>query len=410
MSAFHSPARHPNLRIALICFHSCPVGRLGEKNTGGMNVYVRQLARELAAQGSYVDVFTRAHDPAEPPIIPIGDRARVIHLQNGAPNVPKEKLYQHTHTFIEALRSFQQREGIRYALIHSHYWLSGVIAMELSRLWNIPHIATFHTLARTKQRARAGEHETEQRACAEQQIIDTANLLVVSTNIEKDDIAKLYQLNGTPLKVIPPGVDLTLFQPIPTHQARKQLGLPNKKTILYVGRIEPLKGLDILLKAFALLHNAANTRLLIVGGSPERDAELERLNTLASNLDISDLVTFSGAVNQELLPAYYNAADVFVLPSWYESFGLVALEAMSCAVPVVVSRVGGLKTFVDNGKTGYLIPWRCPEAFAHKLETLLENPSLGQAIGRTARRKASDMSWSAMANKMLACYHITSMG
>ena len=311
----------------------------------------------------------------------------------------------YTAAFVEAVCRFQQSEGIEYALIHSHYWLSGIVAIELSRRWNAPHIATFHTLARTKQRARAGERESERRARAERQIIDNAASVVVSTHIEKDDIYRLYGANGAPLEVIPPGVDPTLFQPMNTADARRELDLPDKRTILYVGRIEPLKGLDILLKAVALLNDTANTHLLIVGGSLGEDAELQRLITLAADLDISDIVAFIGSVKQEQLPAYYNAADVFVLPSWYESFGLVALEAMSCATPVVVSRVGGLTTFVENGKTGYLIPWRCPDAFARGLETLLENPSLRSAMGSAARQKAMQLSWEAMANKMLACYH-----
>ena len=393
------------LKLALICFHSCPIGRLGEKNAGGMNVYVRQLARQLAAQGSHVDVFTRAHELDEPRIVPIADGARVIHLDAGPPDAPKEDLDSYTAIFLEAVCRFQQSESIEYALIHSHYWLSGIVAIELSRRWNAPHIATFHTLARTKQRARAGERESERRARAERQIIDNAQSVVVSTHIEKDDIYRLYGANGAPLEVIPPGVDPTLFQPMNTADARRELDLPDKRTILYVGRIEPLKGLDILLKAVALLNDTANTHLLIVGGSLGEDAELQRLITLAADLDISDIVAFIGSVKQEQLPAYYNAADVFVLPSWYESFGLVALEAMSCATPVVVSRVGGLTTFVENGKTGYLIPWRCPDAFARGLETLLENPSLRSAMGSAARQKAMQLSWEAMANKMLACYH-----
>ena len=393
------------LKLALICFHSCPIGRLGEKNAGGMNVYVRQLARQLAAQGSHVDVFTRAHELDEPRIVPIADGARVIHLDAGPPDAPKEDLDSYTAIFLEAVCRFQQSESIEYALIHSHYWLSGIVAIELSRRWNAPHIATFHTLARTKQRARAGERESERRARAERQIIDNAASVVVSTHIEKDDIYRLYGANGAPLEVIPPGVDPTLFQPMNTADARRELDLPDKRTILYVGRIEPLKGLDILLKAVALLNDTANTHLLIVGGSLGEDAELQRLITLAADLDISDIVAFIGSVKQEQLPAYYNAADVFVLPSWYESFGLVALEAMSCATPVVVSRVGGLTTFVENGKTGYLIPWRCPDAFARGLETLLENPSLRSAMGSAARQKAMQLSWEAMANKMLACYH-----
>ena len=370
-----------------------------------MNVYVRQLARELALQGCQVDVFTRAHDLAEPQIVHIGDSARVIHLEAGSDDAPLDDLYSYTPAFAESVNRFQQSEGIEYALIHSHYWLSGVIAMELSRSWGVPHIATFHTLARTKQRARAGERETEQRAIAEQRVIESADALVVSTDIEKEDIGRLYGTNGAHIEVIPPGVDLSLFEPIDTGTARKMLGLPDERTILYVGRIEPLKGLDILLRAVALLNGAADTNLLIVGGNLEDDAELERLKALARSLNISDIVTFTGSVHQEALPAYYSAADVFVLPSWYESFGLVALEAMSCGTPVIVSRVGGLKTFVEHGETGYLVSWRCPEAFARSLETLLENPLLRRAMGMAARDKAMGMSWAGMANGMLACYN-----
>jgi len=370
-----------------------------------MNVYVRQIAVELASRGCQVDVFTRAHDLNEPQIVPIGDGARVIHMEAGPPHATLDDLHSYTSAFSEAVSLFQRRESVRYDLIHSHYWLSGVVAIELSRLWNSPHFATFHTLARTKQRARAGERESDLRARAEQRIIDSADALVVSTRIERDDIARLYQVSRTPIEVIPPGVNTDLFRPADTRMSRQKMNLPDKRTILYVGRIEPLKGLDILLRAIALLNDGGGANLLIVGGSPEKDVELERLNTLADNLDISDIVTFAGSVDQEKLPNYYNAADVFVLPSWYESFGLAALEAMSCGTPVVVSRVGGLTTFVEHGKSGHLIPWRCPEAFARSLEVLLENPSLRKAMGRAARNKAQSLSWSTMASKLLACYN-----
>ena len=395
------------LNIALICFHSCPVGRLGDTKTGGMNVYVRQLARELGALGCQVDVFTRTHDLDEPQIVHIGEGARVIHLEAGPADAALDDLYSYTSDFAEGVVRFQQSEGVEYHLIHSHYWLSGVIGMELSRRWNAPHIATFHTLARTKQRARAGERESERRAHAEQRIIDAAKALVVSTHIEKDDIAKLYGISSAPVQVIPPGVDLTLFQPVDTLMARQELALTYKRIILYAGRIEPLKGLDILIKAVSMLNDAANAHLVIVGGGPDDAAEMRRLKSLASQLDISNMVSFVGAVSQERLPVYYGAADVFVLPSWYESFGLVALEAMSCGTPVVVSRVGGLRTFVENGKTGYLVPWRCPEAFARSIDTLLANPALRDAMGSAARRKALDMSWAAMANSVLKCYSDT---
>ena len=397
-------------KIAIICFHSCPIGRLGEKNTGGMNVYVSQLARELAAQGSQVDIFTRTHDPDEPPITQLADGARVIHIDAGPVHAQKDELPRYTRQFVDGAIAFQQSGRIKYDIIHSHYWQSGVAAIRLSRQWRAPHISTFHTLARTKQRARAGEQESPQRAHAEQRIIQSAKTIVVSTHIEKHDITRLYDANGARIQVIPPGVDTDLFAPTDAADARRRLNLPHKPTILYVGRIEPLKGIDILLRAVPLLRKTPDApnpdiNLLIVGGNLAEDAEIARLQALAADLNIDDITTFTGAVSQTQLPAYYNAADIFVLPSWYESFGLAALEAMTCGTPVVVSRVGGLTTFVEHGKTGHLVPWRCPEAFARSLETLLENPALRQAMGRAARRKALGMSWAAMANRMLNCYY-----
>ena len=392
------------LRLALICFHSCPTGRLGEKDTGGMNVYVRQLARRLAARGAYVDIFTRCHDPEDPQIVHIGERARVIHLKAGPLALLKEDLYQHIPEFTAALADFARRERLAYDLIHSHYWLSGSIGLAVSRRWQAPHIATFHTLARTKMQARPGEQEVEQRAGVEKAVMDGVDAIVVSTAIERDEIAELYCAPRSKAAVIPPGVDLDLFKPADKAQARRELGLQDEPIVLYVGRIEPLKGIDILLRALALPDCAANARLIIVGGDQENDAEQRRLQALATELDIADRVTFTGSVEQERLPAYYNAADALALPSYYESFGLAALEAMACATPVVVSRVGGLQTFIDHGETGYLIPWRCPEPFAQALDTLLSNPALSETMGKAARRKAAQLSWDRTADSMLKCY------
>lgn len=392
------------LRLALICFHSCPAGRLGEKDTGGMNVYVRQLARRLGSQGYQVDIFTRRHDPEDPQIVPIGERARVIHIKAGPLAIVKEDLYQHIPEFIYELGAFQQAECARYDLIHSHYWLSGRIGMKLSRRWRVPHIATFHTHARTKIKARPGEREVEQRACVEEVVMDNVDAIVASTVVERDEITELYGAAHSKIKVVPPGVDLDLFKPADKAQARRALNIAEDRVALYVGRIEPLKGIDILLRAAKLLDARANTRFVIVGGGPEDAAELQRLKALAARLRIQDMVTFTGAVEQERLPAYYNAADVMALPSYYESFGLAALEAMACATPVVVSKVGGLQTFIEHGRAGYLIPRQCPEPFARALDALLADPALAAAMGSAARRKASKMSWDRTAAAMLKCY------
>ena len=391
-------------RLALLSFHGCPVARLGEKDTGGMNVYVLQIAKEFARQGNKVDVFTRCHDPRDPQIVDLGDGARVIHLKAGPLSETKEALYQYIPEFLNNLLAFQRSEETQYDLIHSHYWLSGRVGIALSKNWKVPHVTTFHTLAKTKLQARAGESESDLRISVERRVMNSADAIIVSTDQERDDLARLYQTSPHKVRVIPAGVDLGLFQPLDKTRARKELGLSEKKVILYVGRIEPLKGLDILLNAVAILEDRSDTRLLIVGGKPGLDKELDRLKSLSAQLGIEDMVTFMGTLSQTELPEYYSAADVFVLPSYSESFGLVALEAMACGTPVVVSRVGGLKSFVKNGETGYLIPWRCPEPFAQQIDVLLTNPPLREMMGKAAAAKARQMSWGGVANSMLDFY------
>ncbi len=397
-------------RLALLSFHGCPVARLGEKDTGGMNVYVLQLAREFAAKGYEVDVFTRYHDQDDPEVVELGNGARVIHLDAGPLDAAKEDLFNYIPAFVRELREFRRAEGIRYDVIHSHYWLSGRVGMTLSREWNIPHVTTFHTLAKTKLRARAGEREPQLRQEVEALVMSDADGVIVSTEEEKHDVTSLYGAPAHKVEVIPAGVNLDMFTPVEQTAARRELGLGEENIILYVGRVEPLKGIDILVRAAPLLECAGDFRLLIVGGNPSGDAERERLESLAEDLGIRDSVTFTGPVPQDRLPYYYSASDIFVLPSHAESFGLAALEAMACETPVVVSRVGGLKTFVENGKTGYLAPWRCPESFAQRLDTLLANPHLRRAMGRAAREKALGMSWSRVADRTLDYYDTLALG
>ncbi len=390
--------------IALLSFHGCPVARLGEKDTGGMNVYVLQLAREFARRGYQVDVFTRHHDPNDPMVVDLEDGARVIHLEAGPYDADKDELFNYIPTFLEQLYDFQRGEETSYDLIHSHYWLSGGVGMELSREWDIPHLTTFHTLAKTKLRARAGEHEPQLRLDTEALVMSDSDGIVVSTEDEKQDIVRLYDTPSDKVEVVPAGVNLETFSPMDRADARSALGIEEQNVLLYVGRIEPLKGLDILLQAVRLLERGERLRVLIVGGSPGSDSELDRLKKLAAELGIGGSVTFTGSIPQRELPAYYSAADVFVLPSYAESFGLAALEAMACGTPVVVSRVGGLKSFVASGETGYLVPRRCPESFAQRLDVLLENPDLKDTMGDAARSKALTMGWGRVADQMLDYY------
>lgn len=370
-----------------------------------MNVYVLQLAREFGKRGHKVDVYTRAHDPVDPQIQQLGENARIVHIKAGHYDESKEGLYDVIPEFISNLYKFQKSERLNYQIVHSHYWLSGRVGTVLSQKWKVPHVATFHTLAKLKLRARAGENEPQMRLSTEDRLINSVDAIVASTEAERQDIVRLYGVNPTHVTVIPPGVDLELFHPYNKMECRAELGIIESTVILYVGRLEPLKGIDILLQAFSKLERNEDTRLLIVGGNHKNDAMVTKLSHEAERLNILDRTTFTGPLAQTELPKYYSAADVFVLPSHYESFGLAALEAMACQTPVVVSRVGGLTTFISQGKDGYLVPWRCPEPFSQRIETLLSNPFLRDVMGEAAHQKAQGMGWDVVAERMLSFYH-----
>ena len=328
----------------------------------------------------------------------------MVHLDAGPCDAGKYDLVNYIPEFLAALREFRRADGGDYDLIHSHYWLSAQAGATLSREWGRPHFVTFHTLAKTKMRARAGEREPALRQRIETRAMRDADRIIVSTREELQDVTRLYGAPEGKVEIVPAGVDLSAFAPVDRDAARRALGIRERGALLYVGRIEPLKGIEILLRALTLMECGNDVRLFVVGGDAGGDAEMERLKALAAELGIADSVTFTGSVPQRDLPTYYSAADAFVLPSHAESFGLAALEAMACGVPVVVSRVGGLKTFIDSGVSGYLVPWRCPEAFAQRLDVLLASPELRDSMGRAAREKALGMGWNQAADRTLSLY------
>ena len=399
-------ATQPQRRIAVISAHTSPLAALGGRETGGMNVYVRELSRELGARGFAVDVFTRRTSEHDPEVQPFGPNARVVNLSAGpARIIDKDLIPSHLGEFERALVAFAGREGVRYDLVHSHYWMSGVAGMRLAERWRVPHVTMFHTLGEVKKRARATEHETPARIEAEREIAAAADRIVVASGHEKHLLVTLYDADAAKIAVVPCGVDLELFVPMDKATARRKLGVPDgERIILFVGRIEPLKGIDILINAAAQLHEDENFRVLIVGGDIRAEAEIAALRALAERLDVDHHVSFVGAVAHEELPLYYNAADVCVMPSYYESFGLVAIEAMACGTPVVASRVGGLTTTVSDGETGYLIPWRCPEPFAERLELLLDNDELRASFGRAGREAVERFRWANVGEAVAALY------
>ena len=390
-------------RIALLTYHSCPTATLGERDAGGMNVYVRYAAAELAQLGARVDIFSRRHDTADPQVEEIAPGARLVHIDAGPPQTTKEELYQFLPDFYHGLQAFAAADGARYDVIHSHYWLSGRVGMALGRRWGIPHAATFHTLAETKRLVMGEGVDVPQRSPAERRIASRSEAVVVSDQHEVEALVSLYDAPRDRIRVIPCGVDASLFYPRDRGEARNQLGLDGRGVLLFVGRFDPLKGLDVLLHVIAAMDEPA-PQLLIVGGDPADHAEGRRLAALTSRLGLDERVRFEGAVPQERLPLYYNAADALVMPSYYESFGLAALESMACGTPVVAARVGGLASLVRDWDTGCLVTGHCPDTFAQRLEAILGHPDLRETMGQAARKYARELTWGAVARELLGLY------
>jgi D-inositol-3-phosphate glycosyltransferase len=393
-------------RIAVLSVHTSPLASPGGRDAGGMNVYVRELSQAMGARGYIVDVFTRRLSADAPDTQPFGPNARVVNIDAGpAGAIEKEALPSHLREFEANLLAFAAREGITYDMVHSHYWMSGEVGTRLAKRWRVPHVAMFHTLGEVKNRARATEHEPASRIAAERAIATSADRVVVASAHEKHLLTALYGADPERIAIVPCGVDLDLFAPMEKEFARRHLGLKDgERVILFVGRIEPLKGIDILISVAAQLHEDENFIVLIVGGDARASAEIEQLRAQAERLGVDHHVSFVGSVAHDQLPLYYNAADVCVVPSYYESFGLVAVESMACGTPVVASRVGGLTTTVQDGETGYLIPWRCPEPFAERLELLLDNDELRASFGRAGREAVERFRWANVADAVAALY------
>lgn len=395
------------LRIAVVSIHTCPLAALGAKQTGGMNVYVRESARELGRMGVDVDVFTRSQNAAIPRVVPMGDRVRVIHIPAG-PQAPVggESLYRHVPEFVSGVEAHRRGEGIDYDLIHAHYWLSGVAGLALKETWQAPLIQMFHTLGRLKNsvaRTRA-EIEPTLRLSQEQRVVRLADRVVAANVVERAHLVWHYRAQADRIAVIPCGVDTEMFQPLDQVVARDLLELGPEPTLLYVGRLQPIKGLETLLEAMTRLD--ARTRLLVVGGDQDEpdNGHADWLRRQVRALGLDARVLFLGAQGQQRLRLFYAAADVTVMPSYYESFGMVALEAMACGSPVVASRVGGLTTTVRDGVTGHLVPEGDAGALAARLAALLADRSARERLGREATRWASEHRWPCVAEAICRLY------
>jgi D-inositol-3-phosphate glycosyltransferase len=410
------------MRIAMLSIHSSPIANLGGKEAGGMNVYVRELSRELGRRGIGVDIFTRCQDRAAPAIVALDRGVRVVNVHTG-PSAPYDKnwVLDYLPEFASRVRCFADGQDLTYDLIHSHYWLSGEAALALRRSWGAPIVHMFHTLGAMKNHVARGaeERETERRIAIERRLVGSVDTIVAATQLDRAQMIWHYSASAEKIAVVPCGVDLRRFQPRDLAAARAAIDLPPPphRLLMLVGRIEPLKGIDSLIRAVALLldrHPEWRDRLtaMIVGGAGEGErsrwnAEQRRLDALRADLKIADAVRFAGARSQEQLPLFYAAADVVTMPSHYESFGMAALEGLACGRPVVATRSGGPAFVVEDGVSGMLTPPDCPAILADRLEQLLSDDDLRAAMGAAAHKRAQQFDWDTVAGDMVQIYRDT---
>jgi D-inositol-3-phosphate glycosyltransferase len=368
-----------------------------------MNVYIQQLARALGHSHNTVDIFTRRTNEHSPSIVQLTPQVRIIHINAGPPApIHKHDLFQHLPAFAQGIDEFQRSERTYYDILHSHYWLSGVVAMQLAQRWDVPHITMFHTLAHFKQLANPYAPEPSLRLEMERRLIQQADGIIASTYAERTQMIRHCGAAPGQVRVIPCGVDLKMFVPQDQQQAREKLGFKrNQPVLLFVGRLDPFKGPDLLLRAASMMEERA--QIVIVGGKSTGDKEVNQLQELAAQLKIYRRVHFMGARPQHELPLIYSAADVTVIPSYHESFGLAAVESLACGTPVVATQAGGLKALIRQGETGYLVP-RCPGFFAERLDTLLQHPDLLKQMRLAARPSVLQFSWNHVASEVQAMY------
>ena len=407
-------------RLCVLSFHTSPLAQPGTGDGGGMNVYVRELSTALARAGVECDVFTRAWSSDLPAVVAVEPGLRVHHVPAGplAP-VAKEQLPAMVDEFTDNVRSlmlsgagvdpsFHEETG--FDALHANYWLSGLAGHRLKHELDLPLVSTFHTLARVKAEASPEEvssDEPHRRAEAEATIMRCSEVVLASCSVEASQLADLYDSDPDRIRVVAPGVDQAFFGPGYRPQARRALGLPaDVPLLLFVGRIQPLKGADVAVRALAALTQHPDAHLVVVGGpsGPRGEEHLAYVEEIVARHGLADRVHLVLPQPHELLSTYYRAADVCVVPSRSESFGLVALEAAACGTPVVAAAVGGLTTLVDHGHTGYLVDDPTPRAFADAVARVLADPLLAERLATAAVVRSRRYTWSEAAALLRATY------
>ncbi len=397
--------------IALISVHGDPAADFGKEEAGGQNVYVCRVGEALAKLGWQVDLFTRKSDPDAPSIVQHSPHCRTIRLTAGPEAfIPRDQLLEYLPQFVQAFQQFQTKEGTNYPLIHTNYWLSGWVGLRLKEAYNLQLVHTYHSLGAVKYGTVGRSLITHTRLAVEQQILRKADRVVATSPQEEEHLRSLVSPNGQ-IDIIPCGTDTENFSALPQAEARAKLGFDvGDQIVLYVGRFDPRKGIETLVRACACLPGAEaeRLRLVIVGGSDPDQAdgqERQRIEQIVKEVGLGDRTYFAGRVGHDLLPLYYTAADVCVIPSHYEPFGLVAIEAMACGTPVVASNVGGLKFTVVPGETGLLAPPQDTAAFAEAIQRILGDRQWAKQLQKqAATRVQQNFSWTGVAIQLSDLY------
>jgi len=387
--------------VAVLSMHTSPLEQPGMGDSGGMNVYVRELGASLAQAGVDVRVYVRRWAEGLPDRVSVEPGFEVVHIDAGPPALAKEDLPSCIDEFADGVAADLALAPVD--VLHANYWLSAVAAHRLKHDLNLPLVATFHTLARVK--AEAGDYESLERAQAEAQVVGCCDAICASNPVEAEQLIQFYGALPERIELVAPGVDHAFFSPGDRAGAQAALGIDQRPTLLFVGRIQPLKGLTIAVAALAQLENK-DARLLVVGGpsGAEGAQELVRVHSLIGELGLEERVTWVEPQPHHALSTFYRAADVVIVPSRSESFGLVALEAAACATPVVAAAVGGLRTLVQDDQTGFLIDSRDPSLFAQRIDELLAHPDRAAAMGRAAAAESDRYAWATTAGRLRRLY------
>ncbi|MDJ0716052.1 MAG: glycosyltransferase family 1 protein [Prochloraceae cyanobacterium] len=398
--------------IALISVHGDPAIEIGCEEAGGQNVYVRQVGEALAQQGWQVDMFTRASNAKLPKIVDRNRNCRIIRLSAGPEKfIPRQEIFSYRYDFIKALLEFQERSGKKYSLVHANYWISGWIGLELKKKLSLPMVHTYHSLGAVKYKSVSTIPTiAKTRLAVEKACLETANYIVATSPQEKEHMRSLVSKKGD-IVIIPCGTYIDLFGSINRADARASLGMePDDRIVLYLGRFDKRKGIETLVRAVAKSKWSRDSRLkLIIGGgsTPGRSDGIERkrIEEIVKELGLWSKTQFPGRISDRELPFYYAAADVCVVPSHYEPFGLVAIEAMASRTPVIASKVGGLQFSIVDGETGLLVSPQNEEAFTVALDRILDDRQLAQQLGLNGRKRVENkFSWNEVASELNDLY------